>query len=711
MKYSCLAKYSLLLVVFFTSVNSALAKDRIQKGFERLAVKDYFEAREYFMKETKSDPAPSYYGLSIICTRNDNPFFNIDSARKYILLADTAYNRLSEKGKLEVFEKYNLMSANIPSQRDTIAMVAYQMTEAQNDVEKWNVYLDQYGWSKLKIYAEANRNRLAYSGTKKINTAAAYYEFITKYPRARETTEAKQHYEEKLFAERTNPGDANSFAAFIASFPESPFRFQAEDSLFELLTARKDPDAYYGFAKKYPTNRNISKAWMQLYNRYISFHGSGTSEQFLKDYPDFPYKNEVADDFRLFNTEMLPTRYNGKWGYIDTDGKLMVGYDFDEVDFFYDGLSVASKNNKYGFINKKGTVVVNFDYDDVDRFENGSAIVHVKDKATIINRIGEMQFDTLYEEVGSPHDDRVLVMHDDKYGYTDSHGKVIIPVQFETATDFMNRLAVAGSEDYLAVIDRNGNRVIDTLYSFISIEPNGLIRAQRDDMFGIYNRFGEQVLPFEYDAIGKFAGGMAIISKDDKFGFINDSAKITIPLTYDFDSETLNRSEFKNGYAVVKLKNKYGLIDLSGNVVLPVKYDDVRFYNDSTPVAVRKQNKWGYVDLDNKTIVPFIYENALEFTSDLGRVKQRNLYGAVDSTGSVVIPFEYKFISEFKNGFAIASRDTLFGLITKANETIVFPQFDKYQFLNNGIIRFDHSGKFGYYSIFKKEWVWKEEGL
>src|SRR5262245_45363348 len=84
------------------------AKDKIEKGFERLAVLDYFNARQYFLDSRSKNPVPACLGLSIIACRNDNPFFNIDSARIFILISDSVFSNLPDKKKAAMKEDYHI---------------------------------------------------------------------------------------------------------------------------------------------------------------------------------------------------------------------------------------------------------------------------------------------------------------------------------------------------------------------------------------------------------------------------------------------------------------------------------------------------------------------------------------------------------------------------------------------------------------------------
>ena len=73
---------------------------------------------------------------------------------------------------------------------------------------------------------------------------------------------------------------------------------------------------------------------------------------------------------------LFPVLKDGKWGLIDTTGKVVSKPAYKEIMITTEGLyGVKYDNNKYGFIDKKGKVQIAFDYDEVRPFNNGLSIV------------------------------------------------------------------------------------------------------------------------------------------------------------------------------------------------------------------------------------------------------------------------------------------------------------------------------------------------
>src|SRR5690606_20758506 len=109
---------SLAFLFFMFPLN--VSEGKIKKGFRALDIYNYFEAKQLFEKSLKKQTAPAAYGLSIIYHRQDNPFFNLDSAYNHIVLAYNHYPLLKPREK----EKYGLLgvdSVAIVRQREIIS--------------------------------------------------------------------------------------------------------------------------------------------------------------------------------------------------------------------------------------------------------------------------------------------------------------------------------------------------------------------------------------------------------------------------------------------------------------------------------------------------------------------------------------------------------------------------------------------------------------
>lgn len=63
---------------------------------------------------------------------------------------------------------------------------------------------------------------------------------------------------------------------------------------------------------------------------------------------------------------MAEVKQNGKWGFIDRKGNVVITPQFDSTDKFSGGIACVSLNGKQGLINKTGKFVIPAEYDMIE---------------------------------------------------------------------------------------------------------------------------------------------------------------------------------------------------------------------------------------------------------------------------------------------------------------------------------------------------------
>lgn len=97
------------------------------------------------------------------------------------------------------------------------------------------------------------------------------------------------------------------------------------------------------------------------------------------------------DDIDCLSEGLAVVKRDGKYGFIDNTGQVVIPPKYDLVWDFSEGLARVSQNGKAGFIDNTGKVVIPLKYDKADSFYNG--VAGVLDRSTgeafYINRQGE----------------------------------------------------------------------------------------------------------------------------------------------------------------------------------------------------------------------------------------------------------------------------------------------------------------------------------
>jgi len=90
-----------------------------------------------------------------------------------------------------------------------------------------------------------------------------------------------------------------------------------------------------------------------------------------------------------------------KYGLADTTGTILIKPIYEKLTYFSDnGLALARKNGKYGFINKKGEVVVGFKFTDATGFKYDLASVKLNNKWGFIDENGNFVIEPIFERIG-----------------------------------------------------------------------------------------------------------------------------------------------------------------------------------------------------------------------------------------------------------------------------------------------------------------------
>jgi hypothetical protein len=83
---------------------------------------------------------------------------------------------------------------------------------------------------------------------------------------------------------------------------------------------------------------------------------------------------------------------DGKYGYLDGKGRVVIEPQFENAEFFHNGLACVKINNKYGFIDETGKIVIKPIYESAGYFSFGLARVKFNGLYNFINKNGKFMF-------------------------------------------------------------------------------------------------------------------------------------------------------------------------------------------------------------------------------------------------------------------------------------------------------------------------------
>jgi hypothetical protein len=280
---------------------------------------------------------------------------------------------------------------------------------------------------------------------------------------------------------------------------------------------------------------------------------------------------------------------DGKYGFVNSKGKLVVEPVYFEVEDFSEGMALVtthdSASDEYykGFVDTEGTVVVEPVYDFADSFSEGLAYVFSYDE--------------------------------NNCGYIDKTGKLVIKRKFPSITEgsFHHGLAwVQIKKMKYTFINTDGKRLNDASYDWVrDFDENGLARVSTNGKWGVINTDGEWVVKPVYDKIGEFCEGLACVVKGKKYGYINTKGKVVIKVKYKYPTITdVSFYRFSYGLAKVEVNGKWGYMNKKGKVVIKAKYDGAEVFAEGGYGRVSTGQGLKYINTKGKVVSKVVYDAA-----------------------------------------------------------------------------------------------------
>lgn len=190
------------------------------------------------------------------------------------------------------------------------------------------------------------------------------------------------------------------------------------------------------------------------------------------------------------------------------------------------GLAAVSKNGKYGYINKNGEVVIPYSYDRGYDFLDGMAKVEKNGKIGYIDKRGKICIPIEYEDGGDFYEDRVWVKKDGKIGFLNKQGQCAIPFEYDYAYDFEEGLAAVKKNGKFGFIDKSGNTVIPFKFEWASSFSEGLARMCENGRYSYIDKNGEIAIDCKYQYIYDFSEGVAHFYDRECWGTMDKNGKI-----------------------------------------------------------------------------------------------------------------------------------------------------------------------------------------
>ncbi len=335
------------------------------------------------------------------------------------------------------------------------------------------------------------------------------------------------------------------------------------------------------------------------------------------------------DDELKFSDGLARARVGSKVGYIDTAGRVVISPKAELTkgsgDFaqelslaaaitgdFSEGLAVYTLDGKYGYVDRRGAVVIRAQFEKAGEFRDGEALVRTAEGYGSIDRRGKFKIEAKFDRPFWFSEGLAAVLVPGQgFGYIDRSGRFVIEPQYNYAFNFVEGRARAQVKGGYGYIDKSNKLVIPPAADYrLSADFTGGVAPVNvsGKGWGLIDLQGKFAVEPQFFSIGEFSEGLAPVAvgsfQAHRWGYMDTKGTIVVPAEYD-------RAEpFSGGLGQVWMEGKgVGFVNTSGKMVIGplADYSQVESFKDGlarvwfTRITDRS-GTWGYIDTNGKLV-------------------------------------------------------------------------------------------------------------
>lgn len=219
---------------------------------------------------------------------------------------------------------------------------------------------------------------------------------------------------------------------------------------------------------------------------------------------------------------------------------------YSDIGDFSEGYAYVCQDGKYGYVNHSGNLVINPQYGVVGDFSNGGAMAMKAGLLSVscgfIDIAGNYIVKWNRNKGFMPlrwlgHTGVIIDLTTDKFGLINVQGKVIVPMKYDTICDH-----------------------------------NNVIYAEYQGKWGIIDEYGNHISPMKYDDITFYDKSHFVVVEYEGKEYIIDRVGNIISAGYDY----IDCNTFDNERLSVKQNSKYGVLNATTcKLIIPCIYDEI----------------------------------------------------------------------------------------------------------------------------------------
>lgn len=612
-------------------------KNHVIKGFEALNAKNFGIALEVFNRSQSSHPSIASFGLFKLYF-DSKEFNSVDSAWHYLHRSMQYFvtDSIQLKSNLRaMFYSLGWTRSNLWEQYQALANEKFEaLTEAEN-LQGLTEFLESN--PQFRQYAEVERYRdslwLDLCDNRDLFCLIA---LKSKSPSSFFREEIERQIDVKSFEGWVVNNTESELSTYLQYHPYSRYIVPAQDELYRIFVQKQDTNEYQRFLKRYPSNRNVNKIWKAYFHASIGNYEPAKMLIFLSLHPDYPFKDQVVQELKWYGKVLLPImNQKDLYGFMDEEGSLVVGFAYEEVNDFHEGLAAVMKNSRYGVITTNGEVAVEFVYDLISDFQSGHAIVKIEDKFGLIDRNGKTVIPCVYEDLQFVFTDLLLFLEDGQYGVMNLQGQRKIAPKFPDFLPVDDNFALVSDGQGKGVLHSSLDLLIPCASDEIKIINEGFL-VKNQGKIGVVDFLGRQVVPCDYDEISPTIFPFLLVRKDKKFFHLSTKNWRIVTVPTEVFEGWKEVSVFNGSNFLVQRKGNQYWVDTLGKLTKATKLPTVEFSGQILVANQTSNGNLGIFDRQGTALTGMDFQEVQLLENGFMKTMKNDKWGIYNLNGSLI---------------------------------------------------------------------------
>ncbi|MBX2965421.1 MAG: WG repeat-containing protein [Cyclobacteriaceae bacterium] len=180
--------------------------------------------------------------------------------------------------------------------------------------------------------------------------------------------------------------------------------------------------------------------------------------------------NERAEEIYPSSEGYRGLKKNGRYGFIDDQGRLRIANRYEGIQRFSEGLAAVKIRGRWGYLNKEDNIVIQPVYEEVMPFSNGYAVVKQQGKYGLIYTTGKIALDIRYDNVELQENGRIKIFIGNRAGLADSQGNVLLQPKYDSVEDLNNGYVIVRQYEKFGLVTLHGVSTIPIQYDMLLFE-------------------------------------------------------------------------------------------------------------------------------------------------------------------------------------------------------------------------------------------------